>query len=421
MRKYFLLLSLFLFVGFEPSSLFAQAGGYSAPQTGSGGSGSGIPYGIGGGTAQAQTVTTTPNITALTTGTFVTWLPVAANTAAAPTLAAGTTAATAITKCGTVALVAGDLLTTVWAVAQYDGTEWVLQNPVQGGCVGGLPTSGGSANTQTLTVSPALTAYNAGQVWNFIPGTNNSGAATMTISGLVSPRNITKCGTTALAMNDLITTAVAVLLDDGTELQLLNPQSVGCGSAVGSGTANTLVKYVTSNTAGNSSITDNASMVATPEPIALGTTPDVTFTHPATNTAGVSKTDVNGNVDATSDANFQAGNYLTGANCAAVGTSASPSVAACTAASAGSVSCAVAQTSCQVTTTAVTANSEIFLSQREDTTTGTRLGVTCNTTPSTVVADQDITAVVAGTSFTFAQTAPAGGVNPNCWSYHIVN
>ena len=230
MRKYFLLLSLFLFVGFEPSSLFAQAGGYSAPQTGSGSSGSGIPYGTGGGTAQAQTVTTTPNITALTTGTYVTWLPVAANTAAAPTLAAGTTSATAITKCGTVALVAGDLLSTVWAVAQYDGTEWVLQNPVTGGCFGGLPTTGGTANAPTLTISPAITAYSAGMIFNFTNGAANTGATTIAVSGLAA-KSITKCGTTALVANDLTVAATAVILYDGTEFQLLNPQSAGgaCG------------------------------------------------------------------------------------------------------------------------------------------------------------------------------------------------
>jgi len=209
------------------------AGAYGSGAGGSGGSGSGIPYGTGGGTAQAQTVTTTPNITALTTGTYVTWLPTAANTAAAPTLAAGTTAATAITKCGTVALVAGDLLSTVWAVAQYDGTEWVLQNPVQFGCSeGGLPTSGGTANAQTLTVSPVITAYITGAVFNFTPGVANTGATTVAVSGL-GTKNVTKCGTTALVANDLTTTAIAIILYDGTEFQLLNPQATGCGGASG--------------------------------------------------------------------------------------------------------------------------------------------------------------------------------------------
>jgi len=114
------------------------------------------------------------------------------------------------------------------------------------------------------------------------------------------------------------------------------------------------------------------------------------------------------------------GHLTTNANCSAVGSAASPSVAACGAAFAGSFSCATnAVNTCTVNTTAVTANSEIFLSQREDTTTGTRLGVTCNATPSTIVADENITAVVAGTSFSFSLTQPV--TNPNCYSYFLVN
>jgi hypothetical protein len=228
MKTLLALLFLVLVSVCAPMSMNGQQQNYPGGTSSS--SGSGIPYGTGGGTAQAQTVTTTPNITALTTGTYVTWLPTAANTAAAPTLAAGTTAATAITKCGTVALVAGDLLSTVWAVAQYDGTEWVLQDPVQFGCSeGGLPTSAGTANAQTLTVSPAITAYITGAVFNFTPGVANTGATTVAVSGL-GTKNITKCGTTALVANDLTTTAIAIILYDGTEFQLLNPQATACGT-----------------------------------------------------------------------------------------------------------------------------------------------------------------------------------------------
>jgi hypothetical protein len=206
--------------GIQLSTASARAGG-----GGSGLPAGQIPYGTGGGMAQAQTVTTTPNITTLVTGTFVTWLPVAANTAAAPTLAAGTTAATAITKCGTVALVAGDLLSTVWAVAQYDGTEWVLQNPVQFGCSeGGFPATGGTANAQTLAVTPAITAYSAGMVFNFTP-LANTGAVTLAVSGL-TPKAVTKFGNIALVANDLTTSIAAVVVYDGTEFQLLNPQAV---------------------------------------------------------------------------------------------------------------------------------------------------------------------------------------------------
>ena len=86
-------------------------------------------YVAGGGNAQAQTATLAPAVTALTNGLAVCWLPVAANTAAAPTLTVNATAAEPITKLGTTALVANDLTTTAVACAIYDGTEFQLQNP----------------------------------------------------------------------------------------------------------------------------------------------------------------------------------------------------------------------------------------------------------------------------------------------------
>jgi hypothetical protein len=111
--------------------------------------------------------------------------------------------------------------------------------------------------------------------------------------------------------------------------------------------------------------------------------------------------------------------YASSTNCSAVGTGANPSVASCTVAPAGSFSCAVAASggTCVVNTTAVTANSEIFITQRSDTTTGTRLGVTCNATLSTVLPE--ITAVTAATSFTINLGTIT--TNPECFSYYIVN
>lgn len=130
-----------------------------------------------------------------------------------------------------------------------------------------------------------------------------------------------------------------------------------------------------------------------------------TGTLPATNTTG--------SVGATM--------YTTSTNCAAVGTAASPSVASCTAAPAGSFSCATnaSGATCTVNTTIVTANSEIFVQQRTDTTTGTRLGVTCNTTKDSNSTSPQITAVTAGTSFTIQLGTIA--TNPECFSYSIIN
>jgi hypothetical protein len=110
-------------------------------------------YVAGGGTAQAQTATLTPAATALTTGLEVHWLPIAANTGAAPTLNVNGLGAKNITKLGTAALVANDLTTTAIAIAIYDGTEFQLINAQTGGGGSGSVTSvdgSGSNGVQTV-------------------------------------------------------------------------------------------------------------------------------------------------------------------------------------------------------------------------------------------------------------------------------
>lgn len=88
--------------------------------------------------------------------------------------------------------------------------------------------------------------------------------------------------------------------------------------------------------------------------------------------------------------------------------------AACSAAPAGSVVIDDGATTVVVSTTAVTANSQIF--PVFDSSLGTKLGVTCNTTAVT----PSISARTAGTSFTITAADPAGA-NPACFSYLIVN
>lgn len=106
---------------------------------------------------------------------------------------------------------------------------------------------------------------------------------------------------------------------------------------------------------------------------------------------------------------LRGGAILTTVNCA---DSAGP--AACGNAAAGAVVVDVGATTVVVSTTMVTANSEIFVSY--DSSLSTRLGITC----SAAVFPPTISARVAGTSFTI--TIPAApSVNPACISYFIVN
>jgi hypothetical protein len=92
----------------------------------------------------------------------------------------------------------------------------------------------------------------------------------------------------------------------------------------------------------------------------------------------------------------------------------SAGAAACGSAAAGAFVVDAAASTVVVSTTAVTANSEIFV--QYDSSLGTRLGITCNTT----VALPAVTARTAGASFTV--TVPVGPItNPACYTYHVVN
>jgi len=101
--------------------------------------------------------------------------------------------------------------------------------------------------------------------------------------------------------------------------------------------------------------------------------------------------------------------YSTSGNC-----SSSTSPAVCSSYASGSVAMAAAATTLVVNTTAVTANSQILLTF--DSSLGTKLGVTCNTTTPSLYR---VSARTAATSFTI--TATASVTNPACFSYTIIN
>lgn len=98
-----------------------------------------------------------------------------------------------------------------------------------------------------------------------------------------------------------------------------------------------------------------------------------------------------------------------------VGCNSAASPAVCAGNLSGTVAVAASGSTLTVNTTAVTANSIIVLT--EDASLGTRLGVTCNVTPT--VQPLTVTARSAGVSFTFSNTSPT--TNPRCVNYEIKN
>jgi hypothetical protein len=110
---------------------------------------------------------------------------------------------------------------------------------------------------------------------------------------------------------------------------------------------------------------------------------------------------------------------LTTTKCAAAGTAANPSVAACSAAPSGSFSCATNASTgtCTVNTSAVTAASAIFV--QPDSSLSSLLSVTCNTTADSGLTAPRVSARSAATSFTI--TLGTFATNPVCFNYWIVN
>jgi len=129
--------------------------------------------------------------------------------------------------------------------------------------------------------------------------------------------------------------------------------------------------------------------------------------------------DKGGNVAAVGE--VTAASHGTATNCAAKGSAASPSIAACGSASAGHFSCDPMATgaTCQVNTTAVTAHSEIFVFESDTSATGTELGVTCNTSTTVIPTHLILASYVAATNFTINLGTVT--TNPACFSYFIVN
>lgn len=111
---------------------------------------------------------------------------------------------------------------------------------------------------------------------------------------------------------------------------------------------------------------------------------------------------------------FQANAYQTKTNCSS---GASPAV--CGSAAAGSVAVpAGTNSTLQVNTTAVTANSQILV--QSDETLGTKLSVTCNSTLASLITEPVVSARSGGASFTITISGTTT-TNPVCLSYFIVN
>jgi len=98
----------------------------------------------------------------------------------------------------------------------------------------------GSANALVATVLSCPTAYTSGQTIRVLPGhANTTTTPTLNFCNL-GTKTITKFGQSALAASDLLTTAIAVFIYDGTDMELQNPATLGTAAQI-----NTLLQGLT--------------------------------------------------------------------------------------------------------------------------------------------------------------------------------
>lgn len=87
----------------------------------------------------------------------------------------------------------------------------------------------GSANTYAIALTPAVTAYVAGQVFHFKAANASSGASTLNVNAL-GAKNIKKKNDQDIAAGDIEQNAIVSVIYDGTSFQMLSQLGTSAGS-----------------------------------------------------------------------------------------------------------------------------------------------------------------------------------------------
>lgn len=138
-------------------------------------------------------------------------------------------------------------------------------------------TSVSGADTILATAAVGMSSYAAGQRFSFLAAGANTGAVTININS-AGAKSIVKDGSVALQAGDMISGAAYEIVYDGTNFQLINPQSSTSVSAVSGGSTGI---YMASTTAVVATISSG-----TPAVFTVGSSVDV----PANNTQITLKT-----------------------------------------------------------------------------------------------------------------------------------
>jgi len=138
----------------------------------------------------------------------------------------------AINKDGSNAFTGAANLGSQKITALADGTahtDGVNAGQIQDGGLIFQASDTGSANTYAIALTPAVTAYVAGQVFHFKAANASSGASTLNVNAL-GAKNIKKKNDQDIAAGDIEQNAIVSVIYDGTSFQMLSQLGTSAGS-----------------------------------------------------------------------------------------------------------------------------------------------------------------------------------------------
>ena len=108
-------------------------------------------------------------------------------------------------------------------------TDAVNAGQIQDGGLIFQATDSGSANTYAIALTPAVTAYVAGQVFHFKAANTSTGASTLNVNAL-GTKNIKKRNDQDPAAGDIEEDAIISVIYDGTSFQMISQLGTSAGS-----------------------------------------------------------------------------------------------------------------------------------------------------------------------------------------------
>jgi hypothetical protein len=136
------------------------------------------------------------------------------------------------------------------AVDATDAATFAQAQSTAAKLIGGIS----GADTITGALTPAITAYAAGQMFYFVAAGTNTGAVTLNINSL-GAKAVTRDGSTALVAGDIASGEIVVVVYDGTRFQMISPNTFNGTLPVANGgtgqTSYTNGQLLIGNTTGN--------------------------------------------------------------------------------------------------------------------------------------------------------------------------